>query len=187
MDEVLALLKTINFNLVVSDIDLGDGSGLSLVPQILEQSPETVVIMISGQQSIESAIEAMRVGAFDYITKPFDLRHVQAAVKRGLEHHRLLVGKRQYENQLEELVQQRTAEIEHLAFHDRVTNLPNRFLFADRAAQAIAVAQRDQRLLAVLLVSLDRLRQITETLGHAAGDHDSQPGGRASADLRRRR
>jgi len=170
VEEALACLKTIDFNLVVSDIDLGVSSGLSLVPRILEQSPETVVIMISGQQSIESAIEAMRVGAFDYITKPFDFRHVQAAVKRGLEHHRLLVGKRQHENHLEELVQQRTAEIEHLAFHDRLTDLPNRFLFADRAEQAIAVAQRDQHLLAVLLVSLDRLRQITDTLGHAAGD-----------------
>ena len=170
VEEALTVLRGKDFNLVVSDIDLGDSSGLKLVPSILERSPETVVIMISGQQSIESAIEAMRVGAFDYITKPFDFRHVQAAVKRGLEHHRLLVGKRQYENHLEELVQQRTAEIEHLAFHDRLTDLPNRFLFADRAAQAIAVAQRDHHLLAVLLVSLDRQRQITETLGHAAGD-----------------
>ena len=170
VEEALEILQTSAFNLVLSDIDLGDGSGLIMVPLILEQSPETVVIMISGQQSIESAIEAMRVGAFDYITKPFDLRHVQAAVNRGLQHHRLLAGKRQYENHLEELVQQRTAEIEHLAYHDRLTNLPNRFLFADRAAQAIAIAQREKQPLAVLLVSLDRLRQITDTLGHAAGD-----------------
>lgn len=170
VEEALAVLHENTFNLVLSDIDLGDSSGLVLVPRILEQSPETVVIMISGQQSIESAIEAMRVGAFDYITKPFDLRHVQAAVNRGLKHHRLLAGKRQYENHLEELVQQRTAEIEHLAFHDRLTDLPNRFLFADRAAQAIANAQREKHPLAVLLVSLDRLRQITDTLGHAAGD-----------------
>ena len=170
VDEALEVLKANTFDLVLSDIDLGESSGLIMVPRILEQSPETVVIMISGQQSIESAIEAMRVGAFDYITKPFDLRHVQAAVNRGLEHHKLLAGKRQYETNLEVLVQQRTAEIEHLAYHDRLTDLPNRFLFADRAAQAIANAQREKQLLAVLLVSLDRLRQITDTLGHAAGD-----------------
>ena len=170
VDEASTVLQENTFDLVLSDIDLGDSSGLIMVPQILERSPETVVIMISGQQSIESAIEAMRVGAFDYITKPFDLRHVQAAVNRALEHHRLLAGKRQYENHLEELVQQRTAEIEHLAFHDRLTDLPNRFLFEDRVAQAIATAQREKHPLAVLLVSLDRMRQITDTLGHAAGD-----------------
>jgi len=67
-------------------------------------------------------------------------------------------------------VQQRTAEIEHLAFHDRLTDLPNRLLFEDRVAQAIATAQREKDPLAVLLVSLDRLRQISDTLGHAAGD-----------------
>jgi diguanylate cyclase (GGDEF)-like protein len=168
--EAIAAMRTAEFDLVLSDIDMGVDSGLTLVPRVLERSPETVVIMISGQQSIESAIEAMRVGAFDYITKPFDFRHVQAAVQRGLEHHNLLVGKRQYENHLEELVRQRTDEIEHLAYHDRLTDLPNRFLFADRSAQAIATAQRDHQPLAVLLVSLDRLRQITDTLGHVAGD-----------------
>jgi len=170
VEEALAVMQSTDFDLVISDIDMGADSGLTLVPRVLKQSPETVVIMISGQQSIESAIEAMRVGAFDYITKPFDSRHVQAAVNRGLEHHRLLAGKRQYENHLEEMVQQRTAEIEHLAYYDRLTDLPNRFLFADRLAQAITIAQREQHQLAVLLVSLDRFRQITDTLGHAAGD-----------------
>jgi HD-GYP domain-containing protein (c-di-GMP phosphodiesterase class II) len=64
-------------------------------------------------QTIESAIEALRVGAFDYIMKPFDLRQVEAAVKRALEHYELRVAKRRYENQLESLVEQRTHELNH--------------------------------------------------------------------------
>ena len=44
--------------------------------------------MISGQQTIEYAVEAMRAGAFDYITKPFDLRHAHAAVRRAFDHHK---------------------------------------------------------------------------------------------------
>jgi len=62
VEEASRVLLANTFDLVLSDIDLGDSSGLIMVPQILERSPETVVIMISGQQSIESAIEAMRVG-----------------------------------------------------------------------------------------------------------------------------
>jgi diguanylate cyclase (GGDEF)-like protein len=169
-EDALALLNTESFNLVISDINMGGISGLDLVPRILERTPETVVVMISGQQSIESAIDAMRVGAFDYITKPLDLRHVQAAVRRALAHHKLLSEKRQYENRLEDLVKERTAEIEHLAFYDRLTDLPNRTLFADRCAQALASAQRSQRPVGVMLVSLDRFKKVSDTLGHAAGD-----------------
>lgn len=110
-EEALAVLNTESFDLVLSDIMMGGITGLEMVPQVLQLSPDTVVIMISGEQNIESAIQALRAGAFDYITKPFDLRHVEAAVKRALEHHELRRSKRYYENFLEEIVRQRTAEL----------------------------------------------------------------------------
>lgn len=166
----LAIMKSISFSLVISDINMGGISGLDLIPQVLEWAPDTVVVMISGQQTIDFAIDAMRAGAFDYITKPLDLRHVETAVARALAHHSLLVQKRRYENHLEELVKERTAEIEHLAYHDALTDLPNRVLFADRCAQSLALAQRNQNLVAVMLVSIDRFQKITESLGHTAGD-----------------
>lgn len=110
-EEALALLSRERFDLIISDITMEHMSGLELVPHILELSPETVIIMISGMQTIESAIEALRVGAFDYIMKPFDLRHVKLAVERALKHHDLLQAKRRYENYLQELIGQRTVEL----------------------------------------------------------------------------
>jgi diguanylate cyclase (GGDEF)-like protein/PAS domain S-box-containing protein len=110
-EEALAVLQGENFNLVLSDIMMGGITGLEMVPQVLRLAPDTVVIMISGEQNIESAIQALRVGAFDYITKPFDLRHVEAAVKRALEHHELRRSKRYYENFLEEMVKKRTVDL----------------------------------------------------------------------------
>src|SRR5947208_1968822 len=169
-EEALAILHNVIFDLVISDINMGGISGLDLVPRVLEKTPDTVVVMISGQQTIDFAIEAMRAGAFDYITKPLDLRHVETAVGRALAHHDLLTQKRRYENHLEELVKERTAEIEHLALHDKLTDLPNRVLFADRCTQALAIAQHNQNLVAVMLVSIDRFKKVTESLGHAAGD-----------------
>jgi putative two-component system response regulator len=112
-EEALAWLRVGKFNLIVSDITMGGMSGIEMIPHALAASPETVVVMISGMQTIESAIEALRVGAFDYIMKPFDLRQVEAAVKRALEHYELREAKRRYENQLEELVEQRTVELDH--------------------------------------------------------------------------
>jgi putative two-component system response regulator len=111
-EDALAQLRVGKFNLIVSDITMGGMSGLEMIPHAHAVSPETVVVMISGMQTIESAVEALRVGAFDYIMKPFDLRQVEAAVKRALEHYELREAKRRYENQLEELVEQRTVELD---------------------------------------------------------------------------
>jgi diguanylate cyclase (GGDEF)-like protein len=190
-EDGLEVLRANEFSLVISDVTMSGLSGLQMVPQILALAPETVVIMMSGAQTIETAIDAMRVGAFDYITKPFDLRHVEAAVRRALDHHDLRTAKRHYESQLEEMVQQRTAEllrttealqqqiaernraeerVNYLASYDVLTTLPNRTLFKDRLAQALMVAERDNQMVAVLLLALDQFTNINDTLGPAAGD-----------------
>jgi response regulator RpfG family c-di-GMP phosphodiesterase len=110
-EEALELLRTEEFDMVISDITMKGMSGLEMVPHVLKLAPETIIIMVSGTQTIESAIEALRVGAFDYIMKPFDLRHVGLAVRRAAEHQSLLRAKRHYETYLEELIAQRTTEL----------------------------------------------------------------------------
>jgi response regulator RpfG family c-di-GMP phosphodiesterase len=111
-EEALERLRGGTYDLVISDIMMGGMSGLDLIPRVRELSPDTVVIMISGVQTVESAINALRAGAFDYVMKPFDLHHVEAAVSRALEHHFLRVEKRRYETYLEEMVAQRTEELD---------------------------------------------------------------------------
>ena len=111
-EDALARLRESEFQLVISDITMPGMSGLEMIPHVKELSPETVVVMISGMQTVESAIGALRLGAFDYLMKPFDLRQVEAVVKRALEHHDLVVAKQRYENHLEELVEQRTVELD---------------------------------------------------------------------------
>src|SRR5215213_1633060 len=111
-EQALSRLQESEFQLVISDITMPGMSGLDMIPHVKEISPDTVVVMISGMQTVESAIDALRLGAFDYLMKPFDLRQVEAVVKRALEHHDLVVSKQRYENHLEELVEQRTAELD---------------------------------------------------------------------------
>ena len=111
-EEAIARLGEGEFQLVISDITMPGMSGLDMIPHVKQLSPDTVVVMISGMQTVESAIGALRLGAFDYLMKPFDLRQVEAVVKRALEHHDLVVAKQRYENHLEELVEQRTAELD---------------------------------------------------------------------------
>jgi len=112
-EEALTRLRDNPFELVISDITMPGMSGLEMIPHVKQMSPHTVVVMISGMQTVESAIGALRLGAFDYLMKPFDLRQVEAVVKRALEHYELIVAKQRYEDHLEELVEQRTAELDH--------------------------------------------------------------------------
>ena len=111
-EQALECLRVGEFHLVISDITMPGMSGLEMIPHVKQLSPDTVVVMISGMQTVESAIGALRLGAFDYLMKPFDLRQVEAVVKRALEYHELVVAKRRYENHLEELVEQRTVELD---------------------------------------------------------------------------
>ena len=169
-EDALAALAHESFDLVISDIDMGGMSGLELVPRVHSLAPDTVVVMISGNQDIEFAIKALRVGAFDYITKPIDLRHVEASVERALKHSSLLKEKRLYKEQIEHLLQQRTAEVDWLAYYDTVTQLPNRALFEDRLSQAVAIARAKDESLGVLFISLDQFKKVNDSLGHIPGD-----------------
>lgn len=169
-EESLELLRREQFDLILSDITMGGMSGLEMIGQARQLAPETVIIMISGEKSIDNAIEAMRNGAFDYITKPFDLQQVQMTVVRALEYRSLREAKRTYEADLEELVEQRTAELDHVSLHDTVTGLPNRTLFEDHLGKALAAAHVNQDTLALIFFDLDRFKQINDTLGYRVGD-----------------
>ena len=169
-EEGLQLLVDEPFDLVISDIDMGGMSGIDLVPRLRSLSSDIVVLMISGNQDIETAIAAMRVGAFDYITKPLALQHVEAAVERALHHRELLRERQQYKEQLEQLLEERTAQVDRLAYYDTVTQLPNRALFEDRLAQAVAIAKSNDQNLGVLFISIDQFKKVNDTLGHGPGD-----------------
>jgi response regulator RpfG family c-di-GMP phosphodiesterase len=111
-EEALSLLDGGDFQLIVSDISMRGMTGIEMIPRVLERSPDTLIIMVSGSQDVESAIGAMRAGAFDYVLKPFDLELVEVAVRRALEHQRLLESKRSYETYLERMITRRTAELD---------------------------------------------------------------------------
>ena len=84
-ESALALLALQTFDVILSDITMAQMNGLEMVRQVIRCSPDSVIIMISGRRTIEFAIEAMRAGAFDYITKPFDLSEVAAVLTRALK------------------------------------------------------------------------------------------------------
>lgn len=183
-EEALARLHTESFNLVLSDINMTGISGLELVPRVLDLAPETIVILISGERNIESVVEAMRVGAFDYVTKPFALDLVETVIERAVEHQALRLTKKRYEDHLEELVTVRTKElreqiterqqaeekVNRMAYYDSLTGLPNPTLFKDRLTHELDLSENTRQKSAVIYLALDRFKNINDTLGHGIGD-----------------
>jgi DNA-binding NtrC family response regulator len=78
------------FDLVISDIRMLGVSGLDLLRAIRKRAPSTEVILITGFGSMETAVEAVREGAFDYVPKPFKLDEIKLAAKRAIHQRRLL-------------------------------------------------------------------------------------------------
>jgi len=166
-ESALAMIRETPFNLVISDINLGNANGIEMIPKIFKAAPETVVMMISGNLSINNAIDSLRLGAFDYIKKPFELEHVEFAVRRAIEHQMLRAEKQRYEANLEELVKHRTEQLNYLSFYDAVTGLPNRSLLEDRLFQALA-QKNEEKKTAVMFISFDKCKEFGGMLGHSA-------------------
>ncbi|MFH1746719.1 MAG: sigma-54 dependent transcriptional regulator [Planctomycetota bacterium] len=81
-------------NVLIADIRLPDGDGLTLLQETTQRWPDVPVIVISGYSTIESAVQAMKCGAFDYLAKPFRGDQVRHVVGRALEHHRQATSQR---------------------------------------------------------------------------------------------
>lgn len=77
-------------DLVLCDIKMPGMDGLELLAKIMEQYPDTAVVMISGHGDIETAVECMRMGAYDYIAKPPDLNRLISTVRNALDRHKLV-------------------------------------------------------------------------------------------------
>ncbi len=88
------------FDIVITDIRMGNKDGMEVLKSFKKVSPETTVIMITAFGSIDTAIEAIREGAFDYISKPFKLEEITLTIKKALEQRRLIEENRLFRQEL---------------------------------------------------------------------------------------
>jgi DNA-binding NtrC family response regulator len=89
-EEALTILQETPFEIVITDLFLPGVSGIDILKRVKEDSPFTNVILITGNASAETAVEAMKEGAFDYITKPLNFEKLKILVAKALEKSRLV-------------------------------------------------------------------------------------------------
>jgi putative nucleotidyltransferase with HDIG domain len=119
-DRALAVMEREPIHLILSDIMMPGLSGIDLLKRVVQAYPETAVVMLTAAADTQLAVQAMKVGAYDYITKPFNLEELAVHVEKALERRHLFVENRAYHRSLEQRVAEQTREIrEHLALERR--------------------------------------------------------------------
>jgi response regulator RpfG family c-di-GMP phosphodiesterase len=111
-EEAAVLLKQETFDVVISDLRMPGVSGLDLLAYARKIHPHMAFIMVTAEDDLSVAIQAMKEGADDYLVKPFQPPMVVSSVNRALEKRRLERELENYRQRLEELVKQRTQQLE---------------------------------------------------------------------------
>ncbi|WP_306591314.1 HD domain-containing phosphohydrolase [Geothrix sp. 21YS21S-4] len=110
--QALAKVRKQHFPVIFTDLNMPGGlSGLELLRAIHEEDSRSLGILMTGYATTESAIQALKRGAYDFIQKPFKLAEIEAGLERALEHYRLLRENEEYQENLERMVAARTQEI----------------------------------------------------------------------------
>jgi diguanylate cyclase (GGDEF)-like protein len=155
-------------------------NGLETIEHLWKAAPDLQVVICSAHTDYDWTEVVQRLGHSDRLlvlrkpAEPIEVLQCATALSRKWEIDRVV---KEQMGRLEEDISVRTRRLEavntqlrHLATHDPLTGLPNRVLLDDRLAQAMAIADRDQRSFAVLACDLDRFKLINDSLGHRAGD-----------------
>ncbi|HRG50180.1 MAG TPA: EAL domain-containing protein [Pseudomonadales bacterium] len=161
VDSLAALEKALeqhHWQLVIADHTLPGFNSTDVLDRVKKSGLDVPIIIVSGTIDEVVAVNAMKSGANDYIMKD-RLARLIPAIERELRD----VETRKARNQAEQA-------LSHIAYHDSLTNLANRSLLNDRLEQGLVRARRDNTLLALLFVDLDRFKIINDTFGHVTGD-----------------
>jgi len=101
--EAIARLGRLEYDLVLTDLAMKNGDGIEVLTAVRRMHPDTVAIMLTGFASLDTAIEAIRLGAYDYLTKPADIEDMVLTLERGLAKRRLAIALRRRNEELDAL------------------------------------------------------------------------------------
>lgn len=187
-EEALRLMDNRAFDLVLLDLRMPGMDGIELLTQIHERYPQTIIIMLTAYATLDSAVQALRQGAYDYLTKPASIPLIIESVERGLAKKREEARRTQVISQLEQTL----AELKRESLTTQTpTDLSSRFVqtqtlmidrgkrFVVRGDQPLSLSATEFDLLDYLVQHADRLvtaREIVKEIqGYDLAEEDARP------------
>ncbi|MCP5151590.1 MAG: EAL domain-containing protein [Chromatiales bacterium] len=183
--QALEILGHSPVTVVVADYRMPRMNGAELLLEARRLAPDTVRILLTGDADLHVVSDALNKGAiFKFLLKPWDQEGLLRTIEEAVQMHRLArenarltreladanSALRRLNTELAQRVEEKARELDRAVYYDALTGLPNRTLLADRLTQSIMHARRSGQHVAVLLLDVDRLKHVNDTLGHDAGD-----------------
>ena len=157
-EEALQLIRVATYDIIITDLRLSGMYGLEVVKEVRAIDPGIDVIVMTGYASVNSAVESMKAGAIDYITKPFNSDHIKMVVQKSLE-------RREYQR----LAQEREF-YKVLSSIDGLTELYNYRYMHQYLKIELEREKRYKRHLSLLMVDIDDFKHYNDIYGHVVGD-----------------
>jgi len=153
LEPALGRLAEGGVDVVILDLNLPDSSGLETLARVRAQAEDVPVVVLTGSDDEERALEAVHMGAQDYLVKgQMSASLLKRSIRYAIERHRM------------------QAELQSLSLVDELTGLYNRRGFRLLCERQVKLADRSRRLLTLVFTDLDGMKRINDTHGHHAGD-----------------
>ncbi len=157
-NKALQIYKESSFNMVITEINTPETQGIEVLRKFKKEKSDIPIIVVTTYKSVPIAVEAMKIGAYDYITKPFNEDELKLAVLHALEWKKLV----------EEAKEKRIYQ--ELALLDELTQIYNRRYFDELLKREIDRSARYFQKFSLLMVDIDDFKRCNDTHGHIAGD-----------------
>ncbi len=151
-------LKEEIYELVITDLKMPGISGVEFVQKAKKISPNSFLVVMTGFPSVQTAVECMKLGAADYLVKPFDMEYLKIIVERTL-----------YKRTLEKRAAERDY-YEQISRMDGLTELYNHRFFHKLLDSEISRADRYKHNFSLLMIDVDDFKRLNDRYGHQTGD-----------------
>lgn len=160
-EDALAVCRAQEPDVVLLDVEMPklDGHGVLRALRADDALADTPVVFLTARTTTEDVVEGLRLGAHDYLRKPFEPAELLARVSAA---HRV--------KSLQDQLRQRNAELDAMSRTDALTGLPNRRHMQDHLVAMGSAAARHHQHLGILMVDIDHFKRVNDTLGHDGGD-----------------
>jgi two-component system cell cycle response regulator len=156
--KALELFRQARFNTVITEINTSEAKGMEIISKLKEAQSDIPIIVITTHGSVNLAVEAMKAGVYDYITRPFNLQELKLIILHALERKKIVEETKE-------------KKIYHQAgLLDTLTGIYNRACFEDFLQRETERAKRYPQKFSLLMIDIDDFRKYNERYGMAAGD-----------------